>query len=430
MIKASATQRNSRVHYIVAAVYISWTSQALGFIDVMAYGSWGGKSGDIITEIINLLGIATSLLLFWWGIHRRRPHLKLVLPLMSVGIVVCSVLWSVEPRITLTQGIAYLFIVVGAIGLAKTIDANEVMELTASVYGLLATVSLLLLIVLPSEVTDEVGFRGVLSHKNPFGWAMAIGIFAALHGLRTGRRKLRHGGIIAICALAGVLSKSTTSLITVFAFFAVHVIGSLYVKGGHRRFISGLLAVIAALVAIVVLSNEDALFSFLGKDPSLTGRTDLWPHVIDAIAQRPLLGWGFAAFWSLSNPRSNEISALLGWYVTEAHNGLLEVLLDVGLVGTALFLFMFVRNLMMAVKCMNGPAPEIGVSALLLLVGVLIIGVSEHVLVAPDGLTAQFFLLAFMCEQALRSRVATISTRAGPRSAETFSYRDAIHSYP
>ena len=111
MIKGSTAQKNSRVHYIVAAIYILCSSTALGFIDSLVYGSWPGKTGDKITQFINLLAIATSLLLLWWGTRKRRPRLNLAPPLIIVGIVVCSVLWSVDPGITLTRSIAYLFLV-------------------------------------------------------------------------------------------------------------------------------------------------------------------------------------------------------------------------------------------------------------------------------------------------------------------------------
>jgi hypothetical protein len=50
---------------------------------------------------------------------------------------------------------------------------------------------------------------------------------------------------------------------------------------------------------------------------------------------------------------------------------------------------------------MNGAALEIGVTALLLLVGILLIGVSEQVLATVDAVTTQFFLLGFICEKQL-----------------------------
>src|SRR6516164_5307112 len=160
-------------------------------------------------------------------------------------------------------------------------------------------------------------------------------------------------------------------------------------------------ALLATLAFIIFMWNINLLYSFLDKDPTLTGRTEFWPYIIDDIYQRPLLGWGFTAFWMLPNPAAEEIFAMIRYPINEAHNGLLQLLLDVGVVGTAFFLFLWVRNLVMAVKCINGPAPQLGVSAFLLLVATLMIGVSEQVLTTVDGPTVQFFLVGFMCEKEL-----------------------------
>ena len=175
-------------------------------------------------------------------------------------------------------------------------------------------------------------------------------------------------GVTALCTTVAFLSKSATSLVTIFAFFIFHMIGIFYGKGGVRRMISICLGIFIAATYILLLMNIDLIYSFLDKDPTLTGRTEFWPYIIDYIYQRPLLGWGFAAFWIPSNPSAEEIP--IGFGINEAHNGMLQLLLDIGVVGTAIFLFLWTRNLVMAVKCTNGPAPEIGVSALLLLVGI------------------------------------------------------------
>ena len=74
---------------------------------------------------------------------------------------------------------------------------------------------------------------------------------------------------------------------------------------------------------------------------------------------------------------------------------------------------------MMAVKCINGVAPAIGVTSLAFLIGILLIGVTEQVLTTADGLTVQFFLLGFMCEKELRA-ARQARTAVGLRS-EAFS---------
>jgi len=395
------------IYKIASLIFILVATGAFGFIDRMIYGEWSGKPGDKLTQAVNLLAIVVSLLLYWWGTQTMRsPRFNRVLPLAAAGLLLTSVLWSVTPSTTITRSVAYLFMVVGAVGIVEILDTDEVMSLTALIGGFLAAVSLLLLFVLPDTVTSEwVGFRGVFSQKNGLGQAMVVGVLAGLHGMRIGgRRRFRSVCITVLCTIVAFLSKSTTSLLAIFAFFAFDIIGTLYIKGGGRRMISICLTVVVVPTLILFMMNTDLIFDFLGKDQTLTGRTDLWPYVIDYILQRPVLGWGYAAFWVPSNPPAGEISSIMGWgaYVPESHNGMLELLLDVGVVGTGFFLFLWVRNLVMAVKCMNGPATEIGVSSLLFVIGILLIGVSEQVLRAVDGLTLQFFLLGFMCEKELR----------------------------
>jgi O-antigen ligase len=392
--------------YIVCVFFMIMPTGALSYIDRMIYGEWKGKPGDRLTEALNLLAIVVSLLLFWWGLQRvRGPRFNRVLPLVAAGLLVISTLWSVAPVTTATRSSAYFFLVVGAIGIVELLDADEVMRLTALIGGLAATVSLLLLFVLPDTVMTEIGLRGVFSQKNVLGQAMVVGVFAGLHGIRIGgRRRFRHIIIVALCTIVAFLSRSTTSLLTIFAFLTLHILCTLYIRAGYRRMISISLSVIVAPTFALIVMNADFMFSFLEKNETLTGRTELWPYVFDYIYQRPVLGWGFAAFWIRSNPFAAEISSMLGWdfSVNEAHNGMLQLLLDIGVVGTAFFLYLWVRNFIMALKCMNGRAPEIGVSGLLCLVGILLIGISEQVLTTADGATVQFFLLGFMCEKAVR----------------------------
>jgi O-antigen ligase len=393
------------MNYIVSALFILLSTGAHGFIDRMLYGEWSAKSGDNFTRAVNLLAIFVSFLLYRLGTQeQRRAGVNRGLPLAAAGLLLTSALWSLDPSTTITRGVAYLFMVVGAIGLVELFDTHDIMRLTASISGFLAASSLLLLFVQPDTVMVGDDFRGLFSQKNVLGEAMVVGVLTGLHVIRIARkRRFYYVSMAAVCTLALVLSKSMTSLLTVVSFFILHTIGRLYVKGGGRRLMSIFLTLVVVTVFAFVTTNANLILELLDKDPTLTGRTDLWPYVIDSIYERPVLGWGYVGFWTPSNPRAVEISSLMGWggYVAEAHNGFLQILLYIGVVGTVYFLFLWMRNLVMAVKCLNGLTPEIGISALLVLVGILLIGISEHVLLAVDGLTLQFFLLGFMCEKEL-----------------------------
>jgi O-antigen ligase len=92
-----------------------------------------------------------------------------------------------------------------------------------------------------------------------------------------------------------------------------------------------------ALIGSVVGTGLSNLFDLLDRDPSLTGRTDLWNYVIDAVRERPVFGWGYMAFWTPDSTSATYIQNQIRWPAPNAHNGYLELALGLGLVGVAGF---------------------------------------------------------------------------------------------
>jgi exopolysaccharide production protein ExoQ len=72
----------------------------------------------------------------------------------------------------------------------------------------------------------------------------------------------------------------------------------------------------------------------VGKDPTLTDRTKIWAFLLN-MHTNPLLGTGYESFWIGSRLQSFWETAGLG-HLNEAHNGYLEVYLNLGLIGLCL----------------------------------------------------------------------------------------------
>jgi len=70
----------------------------------------------------------------------------------------------------------------------------------------------------------------------------------------------------------------------------------------------------------------------LGRDDSLTGRTGIWRTLVPYAMARPLLGYGAGGFWTTS---MRELTS------AHAHNGYLDMILNLGFVGLSLFLLFF-----------------------------------------------------------------------------------------
>jgi O-antigen ligase len=90
------------------------------------------------------------------------------------------------------------------------------------------------------------------------------------------------------------------------------------------------------------------VFASLGKDSTLTGRTDLWPLVIDMILKHPWIGYGYGGFWQGFNGESAYIWLNSGWNPIHPHNGYLAICLDLGILGLGLFFLGFSRNYLKA----------------------------------------------------------------------------------
>jgi exopolysaccharide production protein ExoQ len=393
--------------YAASVCFLLCSMGFFGVIDRLVNGPLQlGKGGNEITAAVNLFGICVSIFLFWTAI--RKPavaRFNKALPLLAASFLLVSVLWSIEPRLTFTQGTAYFFVVVGAIGAVQAVDRDDLMEMLCWACAFSAVASLLWQFVLfPEPGLDgmESQFAGVFPQKNVLGQVMVAGVLGGLHCVRVGKGRSRCICITALCTIVAVLSASSTAIVAIAALLCFDSLGRLYFKGGASRATSICLFIGCFLALFFLSANEDLIWEFLGKDATLTGRTELWSYVIDNISERPLFGWGLAAFWTPGNPGALQVEQVVKWTVANTHNGLLGLLLDVGVVGTSLFVFLWVRNFVMAVGCMSGPAQQFGLTSVLLLITILLIGTSEQVLLSPQQIwTSLFFVMGFICEREL-----------------------------
>jgi O-antigen ligase len=392
----------------IAGFFLLDAMQAFGVIDRLVYGNWFGKSGDKITQGLNLLLLGSGLMLFARAWDRNRAMgIGAGFAYFVVFYLFLTALWSVDPATTMREAMVYLFVVLGCIGVAGSLTCDEFMRVLGAVCFLSALASLLLLAVSPGAamMADGSDFQGIFAHKNFLGQVMATGAFTSLYALRNGtRRWLATVVMFFVFFVVAVMSKSTTSLMLIVTFSAIELLMLLYRRGGAIRVIGISGAVCCLPLLLMAAANPDPLLELLGKDPTLTGRTEIWQYVEQDIAMRPALGWGYFAFWTVANPAAMDIANTVKWFVPQAHNGLLELLLNVGAVGTLLFVAFFLRNVRFALSCLRTPAQALGISTLIYCSGILLLSISENVLLAPtQSSTTVFLITGLMCEHALRA---------------------------
>jgi O-antigen ligase len=93
----------------------------------------------------------------------------------------------------------------------------------------------------------------------------------------------------------------------------------------------------AAAVVFLAVSNSSFLLASLGRDATLTRRTEIWTAVWAAISSHVVLGYGFSGFWAGIHGDSARVAAMLGFVARRAHNGFLDLWLELGIAGLFLF---------------------------------------------------------------------------------------------
>ncbi len=289
----------------------------------------------------------------------RSAKLVLCLPLLAV----LSVAWSQDPELTLRRAIVLL--VVSTIGacLGAIYSMQELSKLITITGFLICVATFLLAPIAPGFVRDSVNngaWKGLFTHKNAQGVFMALAFLSAVHSEFVRHRWFKYATVFLTGVLL-LLSRSSTSLLAVivsFAFLPLWKLTRVPVRQVVFALASFTLVIGAAAFTLSHYSVE--LAGIFGKDTTLTGRTELWAMILQSIARRPLLGYGYNAFWLGMKGESLSIIAASGWVVYHAHNGLLDVLLGLGAVGGILFLFTYVKLVGMIVSHTRSSGATLG----------------------------------------------------------------------
>lgn len=189
-------------------------------------------------------------------------------------------------------------------------------------------------------------YTGVTTDKNMLGmsclvWGIAA-VWRLIHEVRERKVRRAKGPLIAqACLVAMVLwllskANSMTSL-SCFMFASCLMIASLTKIVSRSKSLVHLIVVtlIATAFAVLFLNMGSYLLTALGRDPTLTGRTDVW-HTVLQMTGNPVLGTGFESFWL--GDRLNKIWHIYWWHPNESHNGYLELFLNLGWAGAAILL--------------------------------------------------------------------------------------------
>jgi O-antigen ligase len=180
--------------------------------------------------------------------------------------------------------------------------------------------------------------------------------------------------------------------------------------------IAGLLSV--TLYALFFQSSGDLIQS-LGRNPTLTGRTDIWKMVI-TVVDNPLLGAGYESFW-LGSRLLRLWEAFPNFRLSEAHNGYVEIFLNLGWIGVVLLGTLIVTGYG---KVIDGYRrdPDLGSLRVALFLAAIVTGLTEAAfrMMSPPWL---FFLLATTAASGYERCYSARGDRGGGQASRTSKSR-------
>jgi len=317
----------------------------------------GGGDETADSELLRTLflpayavGVALMALTPWRLVQglARQPFL------IAIMIVVAlSIFWSVSPDQTSRRIFALLFTTLGGVVLAVRYDWARLAEVLATAFAILAFCCLFTGLFVPSigRMTDIFpgAWRGIWEEKNSFGDNMALGAaLCAGAAILNPKRAAFWWGSAMLSFLLMIMSTSKTSLVSELIGAAALALVWAVRRGRASSVAASWTVVTAVFGAIAVMTfAADSVFGLLGKDATLTGRTQIWAAVIRQIKERPWQGFGYAAIWDNTDKWSPLawITHDIGFRAHHAHNSWLEQWLSLGVAGLVAWSAFYLQTL-------------------------------------------------------------------------------------
>jgi O-antigen ligase len=313
------------------------------------------SEGSPLDSVIFAGLIAAGLMVLFARGRLARTFLRENWPLLVLfSYCGVSILWSDFPLVSFKRWIkASGNLVVILVVLTDPDPAAAVKRLLARSGFLLIPLSMLLIKYYPSlgrsysPWSGMAYYNGVSTGKNGLGFVCLIfglgsvwRVLAVFRGAESSRKAgplIAHGAVLLLTLWLFRMANSATSMACFLAgavLIAVTSLPGLVRKQTGVHFLVG--AILIGAFYGLILSPGSGAVEQLGRDSTLTGRTELWAQLISWPGDR-IFGCGFSSFWL--GERLKFFWETNWWHPKQSHNGYIEVLLNLGWTGVTMLTF-------------------------------------------------------------------------------------------
>jgi exopolysaccharide production protein ExoQ len=349
--------------------------------------------GSVIMQAIwSVSYLAAFVLLQRWckgflSVVRRDKLLFLLVTLTAV-----SASWSDDPGVTFRRSVALMGTTLFGVYFASRFSPVNQLKLLSRAFAAAAILSVLFIAILPQYGLASAQFghawQGVYGHKNNLGSAMALGVVVfTFRAILDRQKSLRWWGAVALALLLLVMTRSSTGFVGCLFALSVFVL-SPALRWSLCRTVAFFLgvAVMTGGVGLWAISHLTYVLSLVGRDPSFTNRTTIWMVSIAMIARHPWIGYGYNEFWPGTG---TDIVARFthGFQASHAHNAILNLWLDLGLLGVVIFVLQYLKSLWGAVVAARRTRTVEWLWPVVFLFFLAAYGLDESVILQRNGLS-------------------------------------------
>lgn len=326
-------------------------------------------------ETFSRVGIATTI---WLAIYAAVSFFILlelddVLGVLSRNwiivltpiIALTSVFWSPVPEWTFRASMQLLFTVMIGVWIGMTFQALIIFKALALAMGIGLFASLLnyYFQFIPSfDQGDYIGaeryFVGIYKQKNVFG--KVFDLFAlSLLIITISSRKFWLALFILLALIIPLLEvKSVSSLIAYLIIMTFPIL--MWIQNNVENITILVIFIIIIVLVILFIAITDSIdilnnvLAIVGKDSTFTGRTVFWEVGAKIIAENPILGVGFQAYWQPGQfAEYKSLHIVIGEQINGFHNVYIEVLVGTGIVGLLAYIGIHIKVLMQTFRLIS-----------------------------------------------------------------------------
>lgn len=332
---------------------------------------------------------------------------------LLVGLAWLSLVWSTDPEITQRRAIAVTMTTLMGIYLFVRFEFDDMLRFLCFSFAIIVIGCFVWVVAFPSYAFHIDGphagvFRGIFFHKNTAGRVMVFGLsilIAAWYANCLHRGLLALIGVLALAVIA--LTTSKTALLGAFSLImALMLLTALRGRAIKSAMITLSLFAVAWHLALLAYFTYEEVLLFLGRDPTLTGRTELWAHAIKIGLEQPFTGYGYSAFWS--GDFSPGARYVIDWGIKQSHNSWIEIFVALGIPGLLIMLAIMLAMMFRAVflaRYYPSAAPAVLILGFSFVI--LTIGMAESLFLLRHTIYWLLLVAVAGCARALTARLGS-----------------------